>query len=47
MEAGDLEVKKVAGEKNPADIGTKFLSREVLEKHLARIMVEEVRPPTN
>ena len=42
VEAGDLEVKKVAGEKNPADIGTKFLSREIMEKHLARLMVEEV-----
>ena len=41
VEAGDLEVKKVAGEKNPADIGTQFLSWEVMEKHLARIMVEE------
>ena len=42
VEAGDLEVEKVAGEKKPADIGTKFLSREITEKHLARIMVEEM-----
>ena len=44
VEAGDLEVKKIAGEKNPADIGTKFVSKEIMERHLARIMVEEACP---
>ena len=40
VEARDLEVAKIAGEKNPADIGTKHVTSEVMEKHLAKIQVE-------
>ena len=40
VEAGEVVVNKMAGEKNPADIGTKHVPREVMEKHLAKIQVE-------
>ena len=34
VEAGDLVLEKVAGEKNPADMGTKYLPQETMRKHL-------------
>ena len=37
VHAGDLEVVKVAGEENPADLMTKHLSEEALSKCLARL----------
>ena len=40
VEAGELVVNKIAGEKNPADIGTKHVTKDVMEKHLAKIQVE-------
>ena len=36
---GKLMVVKIPGEKNPADIATKNLSKDLLEKHLKRLMV--------
>ena len=44
VEAGELEVNKVAGEKNPADIGTKYVAREIMDKHLAQVQLEEEEP---
>ena len=40
VEAGEVVVNKIAGEKNPADIGTKHVARDVMEKHLAKIQVD-------
>ena len=41
VEAGEVAVNKIAGEKNPADIGTKHVTKEVMERHLARMHVED------
>ena len=35
LRAGDLKLYKVAGKRNPADVLTKILTRELLDKHLA------------
>ena len=37
VENKDLSVSKVAGEKNPADIGTKHVTQEVMSRHLKNI----------
>ena len=39
VESGDLRVEKVAGEKNPADIATKYLTRELMQRHLNTLPV--------
>ena len=39
VESGDVVVKKVAGEKNPADVATKYLAQEAMMKHLRRLPV--------
>ena len=39
VESRDIVIKKVAGEKNPADVGTKYLTQEAMTKHLRRLPV--------
>ena len=39
VESGDIQVKKVAGEKNPADIATKYLPQEAMNRHLDKLPV--------
>ena len=39
VESGDIVIRKVAGEKNPADIGTKYLTQEAMMKHLRGLPV--------
>ena len=40
VESGDIRVEKVAGEKSPADIATKYLARELMQRHLSTLPVE-------
>ena len=37
VENKDISVAKVAGTENPSDIGTKFVSQEVMAKHLKKL----------
>ena len=39
VQQGILQVKKVAGTSNPADVLTKYVSREVLQRHLGTLGV--------
>ena len=39
VQQGILQVKKVAGTSNPADVMTKYVSREVLQRHLGTLGV--------
>ena len=40
VERGDVVVRKVAGERNPADCGTKYLTQEIMKKHLSKLPIE-------
>ena len=40
VENKELAVGKVAGEKNPADIGTKYVSQELMNRHLKNMGME-------
>ena len=37
VKAGDFKLVKILGTENPADMFTKFISREDMEKHLTRV----------
>ena len=37
VESGDVVIRKVAGEKNPADVATTYLAQEAMMKHLRRL----------
>ena len=37
---GNIKLEKVAGEDNPADLLTKYLSRDVILRHSARMSIE-------
>ena len=41
VEEGELEVRKVLGEDNPADLMTKYLTRKVMDHHMGNISQEE------
>ena len=41
VEEGELEVRKVLGENNPADLMTKYLTRKVMDHHMGAINQEE------
>ena len=41
VEEGELEVRKVLGEDNPADLMTKYLTRKVMDHHMKSINQEE------
>ena len=42
VECGDIAIRKVAGEKNPANCATKYLTKEVMQKHLQKLPIEIV-----
>ena len=42
VEEGELEVRKVPGEDNPADLMTKYLTRKVMDHHMGAINQVEV-----